>query len=64
MIFSNEEDFIWQSNWPEFKERESFPDKLKLKEFITTKQVLQEILIGFIWVKRWLITEKKKYIKV
>lgn len=47
MIFSNEEDFIWQSNHSEFKERESFPDKLKLKEFIPTKPVLQEILKGF-----------------
>lgn len=32
--------------------RESFPDKQKLEEFITTKSALQEILKDFLKIKR------------
>ena len=35
----------------------SFPDKVKLKEFIITKTLLYEILKGLIWEK----DEDKKY---
>ena len=33
------------------KEKDNFQDKQKLKEFVNTKPILQEILKGILWAK-------------
>ena len=37
---------IWQSYASERKKKKSFPDKQKLKEFVTTGPALEEMLKG------------------
>lgn len=45
----------------ELKERESFPDKQKLKEFITSRSALQEMFKGvFKQKKKMAVTESKE----
>lgn len=39
----------YHSEWN--RRRDSFPDKQKLKEFITIKSALQEILKGILWIE-------------
>ena len=52
------------------RRRDSFPDKQNLKEFVTTKPALQQILMGTLWVeggkkkkKKTKATKTTKYYK-